>query len=306
MTWCGGCEMILRAGYDNFRHHLALWGWLYLTKLTLTLVVTIPFLILVDASLTSSFFARSLLKAWSFDVLIELFSARENILSSFFVILLFYTLLVFLFKQFLNGGIYHTYLSHSPVKAREFMAEAVSGFGGHIKISLVMGLFYVFLFAVGFTLAGFIPSDLFGNFGATSLYGSFLKLFILSLVLIIGGIISEMLRLRVTIFPDENIQLALRNVFTLYIIRIVKYYGIYLICLLPFLVVWLVMEKMALVVTAGMGNTLGVILELIFFQIAALLKVGQSLYFTATVAPDFRQLAPGRYDAITQGELGLD
>jgi hypothetical protein len=57
----------------------------------------------------------------------------------------------------------------------------------------------------------------------------------------------------------------------------------------PMVLLWLLIEKLALVVTAGLANMIGVFLELLLFQVCSLARTGHSLLFVATVGPMARE-----------------
>jgi hypothetical protein len=71
-------------------------------------------------------------------------------------------------------------------------------------------------------------------------------------------------------------------------------------------ILWLIIEKTALVVTGGLGNIIGVFLELIVFQICSFARTGQSLLFTATVGPMARETLTARPDVPQPEEVGVD
>jgi hypothetical protein len=293
-------------GPVRFWKYRAVWAGLYLARLTLTLTITLPFFVMVDADLAGSVFARPLLKAWSADVIVELLSTRDNLLSSFLVVLFAYSFLVFLFKQFLNGGIYYCYLSGRNVGLHDFFAESGRRFGNHLRISILLGVVYLPLAVIASVAMVLVPADLFGHFSDGFARGLSFRFILGGLIVILGVILSDLLRLRLTAFPEERLTATLSSAFGFYRRHFVKLYGIYLVYFVPYVIAWVILAKLAGAVTESSGGLLGVIVEVALFQLCILLQSGQSLLFTASVAPVFGSAQPGRFRDIVQGELGFD
>jgi hypothetical protein len=77
---------------------------------------------------------------------------------------------------------------------------------------------------------------------------------------------------------------AIRRTLGLLRISGVQLYGYFLFCFVPFVIVWLAIERLAFGVTAGMGTFAGVVIELVLFQVCSFVRTGQSLLFTASAA----------------------
>lgn len=279
----------MQQGWVNFRKSLAMAGWLYLGKLILSLVFTLPLLAVINATLDNSAYASVLLKTWSLDVILELIHRHEDALPAFVSVLIFYAVAVFLFKQFLNGGIYSTYLRGSAVNVRQFFAESGALFRGNLKIAFFMLFVYFIMALISQAISAAIPSDITGHFGAASFGGTFARIGVLYLFLITASILSDLLRFRLVAFPDQRFFEQLRPAVDFYFRRIVKLNGIYYLYFIPMVLLWLVIEKLALVITGGLANMIGVFLELLLFQICSLARTGQSLLFVATVGPMAQQ-----------------
>lgn len=273
------------AGWRNLRESFPLWGWMYLGKLILALAFTLPILAVVNATLDNSTYASVLLKSWSLDVITELMHHHRDVIPAFVSVLIFYAVIVFLFKQFLNGGIYHTFLSPSKVNLRKFFAQSAALFRGNLKVSLLMFLIYLFLAFVSQALAGFMPPDLAGHFGVAAAGGLVVRGVILYLFLISGSIFSDVLRFRLAAHPDQKFSQHLKAGVDFYLRAFVKLNGLYYVYFIPMVVLWLMIEKAALTVTGGLANIFGVFLELILFQLCSFARTGQSLLFTATLGP---------------------
>jgi hypothetical protein len=292
-------------GVVNMRRHFALWWWLYLAKLLLALVITLPLLAVTDAVLSTSAFGGALLRSWSVDVLAELILTQERLLPVFVLVLFSYSALVFLFKQFINGGIYTSLLAKRPLGRRQFFAESAAGLRGNLKISLIMAVIYLLLAVVSQTVAEMFPADLFGNFG----WGTFLNLFVhwafLYLFLIAGSVFSDLLRLHLAAQPESRLLKRLKTMLVFYRSRFVKLNGVYYLYFVPLVIIWLLIEKLALAITGGLGTMVGVILELALLQFCSWLRTGQSLLFSATAAPMLRDAFPGQVIA-GRGETESD
>ncbi|MCP4596081.1 hypothetical protein, partial [Neptuniibacter sp.] len=198
-------------------------------------------------------------------VIAELLHRHEGALSIFVAVLIFYSVAVFLFKQFLNGGIYHTFLSTSGVDIREFFAESGAQFRGNLKISFLMLFLYTMLAIIALTISALLPSNPIGHYGAAAFGSMFTKLILFYLFLISGSILSDILRFRLAAVPEQKFMEHLRPSVNFYLRRFVKLHSIYYLYFVPMVVLWLIVEKMALVVTGGLGNMIGVFLELVMF-----------------------------------------
>ncbi len=286
----------IRIGLSNLRTRRRLWGGLYLAKLTLALIFMLPVMVLVSAKLDYSRYAAPLLGSWSIDVILELIQTSDDLLPAIIAVLLFYTIAVFFVGQFLNGGVYDSFLSREPIGPVRFAAQSTAQFRGNLKISLVMGVLYIPLFLLAILTGAFIPRDTLGHFGDAAFGGLFSRLAVIYVFMITGSIFSELLRIHHALHPADLIIKGIRPVFNFYITNLVKLTGVYYLYFLPFAVIWLLVEKLAIIVTGGLTGLLGVMLELFLFQLCSLLRTGQSLAFTATVAPLARKAFPGRFE----------
>lgn len=275
---------LVSRGIDNCRKNFAIWYLLYFGKLILAAAFSIPLLTIINMTVENSRYAGALLGGWSLDVIGELGRARENVFTSFLIVLMFYSVIVFLFKQFLNGGIYSSLLARRKLDRRDFFGQSAGLFVGNLKVSALMALVYVLLLMVALTAGSFVPEKPFQGFGAVALYPMFLRIALLYPFLIAGTILSDVLRFRLAAHPAEAFRLTLRAAVDTYRSRFVQLNGIYYVYFLPLVAVWLLAEWLAVQVTSGMGNMLGVLLELILFQVCAFLRTGQSVLGSATIA----------------------
>jgi len=126
--------------------------------------------------------------------------------------------------------------------------------------------------------------DSFQQFGEASMYPLFLHLAVIYPHLILGTILSDLLRLQLANQPDEPFKRQFRTAMDTFRAQFVKLNGIYYLYFLPFVLMWLLIEYLAVQITGGLGNMFGVMLELILFQICSFLRTGQSLLVPATFA----------------------
>jgi hypothetical protein len=242
---------IITRGCQSLWYHRPLWLGLYFLRLLLTLVFTLPVLLVISPRLEYSQFARVMLERWSLDLILELVGVEKNLLMVFVSVLLVYALLVFIIKQFLNGGIYSILLSKHPFTVRDFAAECAGQFRGHVIISLFMLIVYLLLLIAAIMIGGLIFSDL--------------------------------LRFRIANGKEEPFRDTLRKSADYYRTRFVQYIGLYYVYFVPFVGIWAIIEWLAVSLTSSSGSILGVLGEMILFQSCAFLRTGQSLLFTASV-----------------------
>lgn len=291
-------------GIEKFRLNLFLWPMLYVVKLVLALLVALPLYVLTGYMLERSVFADPLASRWATSVLFELVRTQDKTAISLGVVLLFIAALAFLIKQFLNGGLYYAYMRSGKAPGSEFWAEAAGGFRDHIVISLIMIPVYLLFLAIGSTLSGVIPTTLFGNFSGEILLARVVRWLVLAAFLIMAVVISEAMRLHRTAMPNARWRDHFSGALAFMQSSGVRMYRYYWLYFLPFLAIWAMVEWLAIQVTGGLGNTAGVVIELLLFQVCAFIRTGQSLLFTATAAPLLVRWKPGRFIA-RQTELAL-
>jgi hypothetical protein len=277
----------LSHGWNNWRKNLVLVPVLYGVKLLLSLLFTVPILVMISGNLQYSGYARSLVSRWDFDVIGEVLRTQPGVAPTMIVVLFSFMVMAFLAKQFLNGGLYDSYLRRR-VLLPVFVAESARQTTSHLKISVFMLPIYLLLIFMGGQLSRLVPLSLTGYFGKAGVGGLVVRVVIIAAFVIIGVVISESLRLHRAAWPEragwrrvkESLDFLRRNG--------VRLYGYYLLYLMPFVVVWVAVEGSAVWITGGLANGLGILLELMLFQICACVRTGQSLLFTATAAPIFR------------------
>ncbi len=276
---------ILRTGVANLGRNLGMWWGLYLAKLALAMLVALPLLVQIHADLETSRYAAPLLKEWSFGVIAELAGTRPNLTTSFVLFLLMVAILALVVKQFLNGGIYSSFLQNRALSMRAFFSECAAQFAGNIKISLLMAPIYLIALIAGTYLARLVPGGLLGRFGNALAYVTILKYIVIYVLVVLTSILSEFVRIRFCANPDSRIADCMKAGLNFYRAHWVQSIGVYGVYFIPFVLLWLGIERLALLVTGGFQNMAGVVIELILFQVCSLARTGQSLLFTASVTP---------------------
>ncbi|MBK7141348.1 MAG: hypothetical protein IPH75_04625 [bacterium] len=267
-----------------------LWLSLYSLKLLFGLAITLPILLIIQSKLDNSISAEVLLGDWSIDVILELILTNDNIFSLSLLFMLAIGVVAFLLKQFLNGGIYDSLVNrHAPVRDR-FFAQSAAMFLQHLTIGLWMFGIYFLLFLAGMffgELATKLAHSLWPN---AELVHTIAKIVVLYLVMIVGGVFSEFVRIHRTLVLQQGraegpapsvgiggLGLSFKAAYQLVTRRGPKALATYLVYFLPFVFVWLLIEGLALLVTGGIGNIFGAIIEFALFQACAMAKVWQSL-----------------------------
>ena len=293
---------VVRAGWAVWRRNTTLWTGLYLAKLLLVVVVVIPVMSRVNGSIDNSLFAKPLLSEWSLDVIGEILVNHPDLFPAFVLALVFFALIVFFAKQFANGGIYVSLYRGGMLSARSFFGEAGAQFGGNLKITVLMIPVYIALALVAFLIVPLVPKTLGGSFQNGALTSLAIRMALLWVIFIPGGILSDLLRLNLAARPEIPIKQHWHEVLRLYRRRFVKLNGLYYLYFIPFVAVWLIAEKLALVITGGLANLGGVMIELALFQTCSWLRTGQSLLFTSTAAVVLR----AEKNALMQQSQGKD
>jgi hypothetical protein len=296
---------MIKNGWKRFVAERQVWIGLYLLKLFLALVISLAALAVVQAQVDQSLYATPLLHSWSLAVIWELLQAKPAAFGSLLTVLLFYTILVMLIRQFLNGGIYSTYLGRYRLTRKEFFGRCGELFARHLKVSGLMLIMYAVLLGVGMLVAsilGAVLSRLFPDAPGVVLV---LWLVVVCLFMIPGVAFSDVFRSAATLYPGESTRATWKTSLDFFRAHWVQIVGAFLLMYVPFVVLWLLIEKTALVAIGGLGSKLGVLIELALFQSCSFIRTGQSLLFTASVADSY-----ARTDAdnplFPSGEVSVD
>ena len=287
---------IIRHGWAAFQANRRLWLYMYLIKLGLALVVTLPVLVTVQSALDNTLYSSPLLKEWSLKVIGELIAQRPFVFGNSIIVLVVFTLLVLVIRQFLNGGIYRAYSSGRRVNRKEFFAAAGERFGVHLRITGLMAVAYLILLGVGIWFGSFIGHIISGAMPEAGGVVFAVWLSVIGLFLTPAIAFSDTLRAASVRSNGATVRPLLTEAFTFFRSHWVKLVGVYLLLFVPLVVIWVIVEKSALVVTGALANKVGVMAELLLFQVCSFLRTGQSLLFTASVASTYQPPTHGKLE----------
>lgn len=283
---------LVRQGLVAFRLNVQLWPFLYLTKLGLALVVSIPALVAAQSALDNTLYSAPLLKEWSLKVIGELIAQRPFVFGSAFIVLAVFSLFVLLIRQFLNGGIYMAYSRSRRITRTEFFAAAGEHFGNHLRITGIMVIVYLLAGGVGIWLGSAVGSVIGTIWPQADLLSLAVSLGVLGLVLTPAVAFSDSMRAVSVRSGAESTKTLLAGTFAFYRLHWVKMLALYVVLFGAFAIVWAIIEKAALVVTGGLENKIGIVIELLLFQLCSFLRTGQSLLFTASIVSGYQQSTP--------------
>ena len=157
-------------------------------------------------------------------------------------------------------------------------------FTGNLKISLLMAAIYFVLGVLGLFFGAMVPEGPFRQFSAVSLAPVFLRGAVLYIFVIFGGVLSDLMRLRLSANPSTALRDIFRETWDTYRRHFVKLIGVYYLFFVPFVIIWVVIELLTIRVTGALAGVIGVLIELALFQLCSFLRTGQSLLTTATFA----------------------
>jgi len=289
----------MKAIFDQLRRLVelrSLWLLLYIIKASLAFLMTLPLFVVADSSLSTSILGRNLLSDWDLSVIVELFSARGDAFSPLLMTVFAGAVLYIVLMQFVNGGLYYTLVSRKfKIEWGDFFAECGMNFGINVKITLIMLIVYALLLPAGMFFVNFIGIAGGHIVGTPALLFMLFKVGIMLVILTSASIFSDSARAAAAANPDKGLREILRIGSEYFKPRLIKLLAIFIITYLPFVVIWLLVEWLALVVTGGSGGMIGVIIEFILFQVAALSRTGQKLWYLAVLGRDFHAVYPGRF-----------
>ncbi len=274
-----------------------LWLGLYLVKAVLAMIFVIPVFLSTNATLSSSVFARSLVEYWDISVLVELLVHKGDAIGLFAGYILAAAVLYLVIMQFVNGGLYFIVVSGKklPEASKEFWQECGGRFWGHLKITLLMLVVYMMLL-----FSGLFVVNMFGVFGQNlmgtpALIFMFGKLVIIFLILLAASIFSDSARAVLSADPDKPFKHILKIAADFFRPRFTRLIGIYIVTYLPFVIIWLLVEYLALAITGSPGGLVGIFLEFVFFQLAAVARTAQKLWYLFYMGSVFREHHAGRF-----------
>jgi hypothetical protein len=291
----------------NIRLLKKLWIGLFLLKFVMAGLIILPFTLVANSDLSLSAFSRSLVSDWDLSVILELFAQSPDFIPMLLGGVFAGAIIYLVIMQFLNGGIYFLMVSgrFENIDWREFFAECGGGFRHNIYITFLMfPIYLIFLISanVFVNMISFAANDLVGK---TALVMMLIKLIIIFLVLLVVSIFADSARSAAAAYPDKNFREILKTAADYFRPRFRNITLIYILTFIPFLIVWGLVEKGALLATGHFAGFIGVALEFLLFQISSFVRTGQKLWFLACLGKDFRLLYQGRF-LPKQAELRLE
>lgn len=283
-----------------------LWLILYLVKALTAAVFILPFYLVADSYLSSSLYSRRLLNDWDLSVLIEMFGNHIELVPVFLLFGLTAAIVFLMITQFLNGGIYYLAVSGklSPVNWSEFWKECGCNFKAHLKITAMMIAVYLVLLVAGLIFVNLIGMAGGKLVGRSAMYMAGAKALILLAIMTASTTFSDAVRAAITTKPEGSFREWLRNGSDFFRPRVLQLAGVYFLTYLPFLVIWMLVENLALLSVGALGSVLGIFLEFILFQICSFARSGQKLWYLFILGGRFRSASPGRF-LPQQAELGI-
>lgn len=294
----------------QFRHLLnikSLWLYLYIFKAVMAFLVALPLFITVDSVLSTSLFGKSLIESWDVSVFTELLALKSDAIAPIIFAILAGLIIYTVLMQFANGGLYYLVVSRKLADPgwKDFFAEGGVNFFIHVKITLIMLIVYALLIPAGMffvNLLGLIG----GRMSGTSvLWLMLLKFLVMMFILTAASIFSDSARAASAAYPGKNLREILRHGADFFKPRLGRLFLYYIVTYLPFFIIWLLVEWLALKATGGIGGMVGILIEFLLFQLAAASRTGQKLWYLIVLGKEFHSVNPGRF-VPEQTELRFD
>ena len=291
------------------RSYRNLWFGLYVGKMILALVISLPVLALTQADLDYSGFARPLLQEWSIDIVGELILVKANVFSFGMLILATLAVLAFLLKQFLNGGIYDCLVNGSPLQGERFFAQSVRMFRSHLLVGIGMAFVFLLLFLTAALFGEMVSAIARRLIPSQDMTRFVIRVAVTYAVVLVGAVYSDYIRTHLTlsqrVIQPRGIGASFKAGYLFFIHHGVQSMSVYAAYFAPFVLVWLLVEGLALLVTAGMGNMYGAVIEFLLFQFCSLARVLQSLSGTLALADLMKEHYVPEMETVTH-EATLD
>ncbi len=284
-----------------------LWLGLYSLKAIFAMIVAVPVYLTANAALSKAVFSKSLMSSWDVSVLVELVLQKGDAIGLFAGYMLAAAILYLIVMQFINGGLYYITVSGKKLSdaKQDFWTECGRRFFGHIKITLLMLIVYMMLLFSGLFIVNIFAALGQNLIGPPALIFLFGKLVIIFLILLAASVFSDSARAALAADPDKTFKEILKIAADFFRPRFTKIIGAYIVTYLPFVVIWLIVEYLALAVTGGIGGLVGIFLEFVLFQIASGTRTAQKLWYLFYLGGHFRASHSGRF-VPQQVELKLE
>jgi len=283
-----------------------LWVGMYLIKAGLSLLIVIPFYLVNNAGLSSSLFSKPLIDSWDMSVIVEMFAGRGELVPQYFIFVFVGAIIFLAIKQFINGGLYYLFVSgkYDKIDWREFFAECGIQFNMNIKITLMMVFVYLLLLFAGMFFVNIIGMASGHLVGFPVIIMAGLKLLILGLIVLSASIFSDCARAAAVVYPEKEFREVLTVAAGYFRPALRHLLVLYMITYLPFLVIWILVEWVALIAVGSIGGLIGIFIELILLQLCSFSRSGQKLWYLICFGKEFRSKNQGRF-LPEQVSLGL-
>lgn len=274
-----------------------LWAGLFILKLAFGLLLVLPFYLTVNSVLSTSVYSRALTESWSPGIVLELFGGRGELIPMYLAVIFFTALFYLAVMQYVNGGLYYLMISgrYHEIDWREFFAECGVCFGMHLKITMLMIPVYILLFVAGLFFVNIISLAGGDIIGTPVLIMNGLKIVILCLIMLAVSVFSDSARASAAAYPEKSFRAVLSTAADYFRPVFTRMAVVFVITYLPFLIIWLVTETLAWKVIGLGWGMVGVVFEFILFQLSAVARSGQKLWYLSVFGRDFRGKNQGRF-----------
>lgn len=281
--------------------------FLYVFKAMMSVLMVLPFFVTFDSVLSPSHMAGNLIDSWDISVIVELLDQKGGSIGGLIAIIIVGMLIYLLLMQFINGGLYYAVVSRKfpRLNWREFFGECGVNFPAHLKITLLMMVVYSVLIPAGMFFVNIIGVAGGHLMGTPALIFTVFKLAVLLLILTAASIFSDSVRAALASYPDKKFRELLKVGADYFKPRLLKLLKVFLVTYIPFFLIWLLVEWLAMQSVNAIAGLVGIFLEFILFQMASAARTGQKLWYLIILGRDFRSVYPGRFIP-EQAELKLE
>jgi hypothetical protein len=274
-----------------------LWFGLYFFKFATALLFVIPIYLTTNSVLSSSRFSKTLASHWDISVILEMFFGRGELLPVYLALFFIAGVIYVALMQFVNGGLYYTIVSGrlENIDWKEFFAECGIGFNNHIKITILMLFVYVLLFIAGTFFVNILDMTGDDMIGFTVLVLMSFKGIILLLIILVASVFSDTARATATAYPDKNFREILKIASDFFRPAFFKIMLIFLATFISFVIVWGLFQWLAFAVLGAIGGLIGIVIELLLFQLISFTRTGQKLWYLLLFGKAYREKNQGRF-----------
>ncbi|MCP4705739.1 MAG: hypothetical protein GY865_14160, partial [candidate division Zixibacteria bacterium] len=195
------------------------------------------------------------------------------------------------------GGLYYLFVSgqYDKINWREFFAECGLGFNINIQITIMMAFVYVLLLFAGMFFVNIIGMASGHLVGLPVVIMTGFKLMILGLIVLAASIFSDCAGAAAVVYPEKQFREILTTASGYFKPALKKLLILYIVTYIPFFIFWILTEWLALFVVGSVGGLIGIMLELVLFQICSFTRSGQKLWYLICFGKEFRSKNQGRF-----------